>query len=412
MVMPRHRLIAAVGFAAATLVVAAPAHAQSANVLDQIVAQFQARSAGWEGTLRSFATGTFGILASVELVWAAFKLAFRGADVSEWLAEIVNQILFLGFFLALLENSVTWGQAIVSSFRQAASAAGGGGIAPSDVFAAGVKIAAMVLNQMSIWHPEASAGLMVAGIVIEVCFALMAAFMVLALVESFLIISMGVLFMAFGGTRWTKDFAVSTVRYTVSVGAKLFVLQLLVSIGTGLIQSWANSFADVTDASLCILIGCSIVMLALVKVLPDTMQRIVNGSSMASGSALVGAAAAVSGAVGIAGLGMVGAGSMMGNAVRLAGTQMDAADAKAAEAGGGEAPQRSRISRAAAMTGYTARNLVSAPLADVGRRLSGQQPRHGLATWRMNADLANRNRLLRGDSSKPAPPTGGGNTIS
>jgi type IV secretion system protein TrbL len=58
---------------------------------------------------------------------------------------------------------------------------------------------------MSIWHPEASAGLMVAGIVIKVCFALMAACMVLALVESFLIISMGVLFMAFGGTRWTKD---------------------------------------------------------------------------------------------------------------------------------------------------------------------------------------------------------------
>lgn len=413
MVTPRHRLIAALGCTAAALVVAVPAHAQSANVLDQIVAQFQARSSGWEGTLRGFATGTFGILAGVELVWAAFRLAFRGADVSEWLAEIVNQILFLGFFLALLENSVTWGQAIVSSFRQAASAAGGGGIAPSDVFAAGVKIAAMVLNQMTIWHPEASAGLMVAGIVIEVCFALMAAFMVLALVESYLIISMGVLFMAFGGSRWTKDFAVSTVRYTVSVGAKLFVLQLLVSIGTGLIQSWANSFTDVTDASLCILIGCSIVMLALVKVLPDTMQRIVNGSSMASGSALVGAAAAVSGAVGVAGLGMVGAGSMMGNAVRLAGTQVDAADAKAAEASGGDAPQRSRISRAAAMTGYAAGNLVSAPLADVGRRLSGQQPRHGLATWRMNADLANRNRLLQGDTSKPPPPPGGGgNTIS
>ena len=76
-------------------------------------------------------------------------------------------------------------------------------------------------------------------------------------------ISMGVMFMAFGGTRWTKDLAVSTVRYTFSVGAKLFVLQLLVSIGTGLIQSWANTFNDVTAASLCILIGCSIVMLAL-----------------------------------------------------------------------------------------------------------------------------------------------------
>ena len=356
--------------------------------------------------------GTFGILALIEVAWAAFRLAFRGADVSEWLAEIVNQILFLGFFLALLENSVTWGQAIVNSFRQAASTAGGGGIAPSDVFAAGVKIAAIVLSQMSIWHPEASAGLMVAGIVIEVCFALMAAFMVLALVESFLIISMGVLFMAFGGSRWTKDLAISTVRYTVSVGAKLFVLQLLVSIGTGLIQDWANSFTDVTDASLCILIGCSIVLLALVKVLPETMQRIVNGSSMASGSALVGAASAVGSAIGAAALGMAGAGTMAGNAVRLAGAQLDAADAKAAEANGGEAPPRSRISRAAAMTGYAARNLASAPLADIGRRLSGQGSRHGLATWRMSADLANQHRLLREDSTKPAPPAGGGNTIS
>ena len=120
------------------LITAHSAHAQSVNTLDQIVDQFRARSAGWEGALRSFALGTFGILAGIELAWAAFRLAFRGADVSEWLAEIVNQILFLGFFLALLENSVTWGQAIVSSFRQAASAAGGGGIAPCDVFAAGV----------------------------------------------------------------------------------------------------------------------------------------------------------------------------------------------------------------------------------------------------------------------------------
>jgi hypothetical protein len=66
----------------------------------------------------------------------------------------------------------------------------------------------------------------------------------------------------------------------------------------------------------------------------------------------------------------------------------------------------------AAMTGYAARNLASAPLSDIGRRLSGQNPRHGLATWRMSADLANRSRLLQGDLGKPVPPRSGGNTIS
>ncbi|MEA2730451.1 MAG: type secretion system protein TrbL [Acetobacteraceae bacterium] len=400
---------------AGVLTFVSSAEAQSANVLDQIVAQFQSRSAGWEAGLRNFALSTFGILAAIELAWSAFKLAFRGSDVSEWLAEIVNQILFLGFFLALLQNSVTWSTAIVNSFRQAAGTVGGVGLAPSDVFAVGVNLAQKVISQITIWSPSTSVGLIIAGLVIEVCFALIAAFMVLALVESYLVISSGVLLMAFGGSRWTKDFAVSTVRYTVSVGAKLFVLQLLVSIGNGLIQQWAATFNDVTAQSLCILVGCSIVMLALVKVLPETMQRIVNGSSMASGSALVGAAAAVGGAVGAVGLGMAGAGPMMGNAARLAGAQIDAADAKAAEASGGEPPQRSRIGRAAAMTGYTARNLAAAPLTDVGRRLSGQGSRHGLATWRMSADLANRRRLLDGDSQKPSPPRppgGSGNTIS
>ena len=406
MVINRHAILmglAGIGF---ILVAAVPAHAQSVNVLDQIVTEFKIRAARWESTLRSFAIGTFGILATIELAWAAIRLAFRRSDVSEWLAEIVNQILFLGFFLALLENSVTWGQAIVNSFRQAASAAGGGGIAPSDVFAAGVKIASMVLSQMSIWHPEASAGLMVAGIVIEICFALMAAFMVLALVESFLIISMGVLFMAFGGTRWTKDFAISTVRYTVSVGAKLFVLQLLVSIGASLIQTWANSFTDVTDASLCILVGCSIVMLALVKVLPETMQSIVNGSSMASGSALVGAALAVGGATAALGAGLVGGGAMARNAYLLASTQIDTKN------DAGTAPG-SRIGRAAALTGYTAKNMLAAPFADLGHRLSGQPgARHGIATWRMSADLGNRRRLLEEDRNKPTPPNNSGNTIS
>jgi type IV secretion system protein TrbL len=405
-VIKRHAILmglAGIGF---ILVAAVPAHAQSVNVLDQIVTEFKIRAAGWESALRSFAIGTFGILATIELAWAAIRLAFRRSDVSEWLAEIVNQILFLGFFLALLENSVTWGQAIVNSFRQAASAAGGGGIAPSDVFAAGVKIASMVLSQMSIWHPKASAGLMVAGIVIEICFALMAAFMMLALVESFLIISMGVLFMAFGGTRWTKDFAISTVRYTVSVGAKLFVLQLLVSIGASLIQTWANSFTDVTDASLCILVGCSIVMLALVKVLPETMQSIVNGSSMASGSALVGAALAVGGATAALGAGLVGGGAMARNAYLLASTQMDTKN------DAGTAPG-SRIGRAAALTGYTAKNMLAAPFADLGHRLSGQPgARHGIATWRMSADLGNRRRLLEEDRNKPTPPNNSGNTIS
>jgi hypothetical protein len=121
---------------------------------------------------------------------------------------------------------------------------------------------------------------------------------------------------------------------------------------------------------------------------------------------------------GVAGIaaGLAGAPAIAANAFRLSSAQLDASDAKFADANGGQSPERSRIARAAALTGGTARNLVAAPLRDVGRRLTGDiGSRHGVATWRMAADMANRRRLLSDDNSKPLPPPpsgGNGNTIS
>jgi type IV secretion system protein TrbL len=392
------------------------AQAQSINVLDGIVTQYQTQTAGWEAGLSRLALSTFGTLALIELAWSGIRLAFRGADVSEWLAEIVNQILFLGFFLALLQNASSWGTAIVSSFREAGQTAGGAGVSPSAIFAAGVALAQKVMAQMAWYHPAASASFMIAAIVVECCFALIAAWMVVTLVQSYIVIAAGVINMAFGGSRWTKDIAIATVRYTVSVGAKLMMLQLLVSVGQGIITNWASIAPEkMTNSDLCILIGSAIVMLAIVKIVPDEFQKVVGGASLSSGSALVGASAAVGGAVTGVALGMTGAGAMTGNAFQLASAQMGAADAKAAEANGGQAPERSRIARAAALTGGTARNMAMAPIRDVGRRLTGDiGARHGVATWRMSADLANQRRLLSDDNRKPPPlpPGGSGNSIS
>ena len=99
------------------------------------------RTGGWLGkhAVQSLALQTFGILATIELAWSGFKLAFRGADVSEWLAEIVNQILFLGFFLALLAECRHLGHRDRQQFSAGWPALRAAvGIAPSDVFAAGV----------------------------------------------------------------------------------------------------------------------------------------------------------------------------------------------------------------------------------------------------------------------------------
>ena len=77
MVTRRRSMLIGLGIVFVLLVITTPADAQSAAVLDDIVTQFQSRAAGWESSLRSFALNTFGILAAIELAWAAFRLAFR-----------------------------------------------------------------------------------------------------------------------------------------------------------------------------------------------------------------------------------------------------------------------------------------------------------------------------------------------
>ena len=56
---------------------------------------YRDNAASWQTTLTNFALSLFWLLAAIEFAFAALRLAFRGADISEWLAEVTNQVLFI-----------------------------------------------------------------------------------------------------------------------------------------------------------------------------------------------------------------------------------------------------------------------------------------------------------------------------
>lgn len=366
------------------------------NSLDEITTLYQERSAAWQETLRNAALNLFWLLAAIEFTWAAIRLVLRGADLGEWVTEVVNQVLFIGFFLTLLLNSADYAQAIVDSFRQAAnqaSAASGGmqQITPSNIFDVGLRLATRIVDQVSLFSPGDSAGYVLAALIVLICFALIAAFLILALVESYIVISAGVLLMGFGGSRWTKDYAVKIMAYAVAVGAKLFVLQLLVGLGQALIQSWEARLVN-TTSDIFVIVGSGVVMLAITKVVPDMVQSLVNGTAPSGGGALVGAAAAVGGAVAGVAAGAAGAGMAVGGASRLASAQL-------ASSGLSSSPPPAFAARMAARA---AGNLSQAAVQDVGRRLSGRH--HGTMGGRMGESMIHKARELRAAADKPQAP--------
>ena len=115
----------------------------TSNSLDTIVQRYQQAAQSWESTLKTYAQTLFWLLATIEITLAGIRLVLKGSDFGEWASELVNQILYIGFFAALLQNSTgtnSWASVIVQSFRNAANSAvqGSGGasmMAPSDICA-------------------------------------------------------------------------------------------------------------------------------------------------------------------------------------------------------------------------------------------------------------------------------------
>jgi type IV secretion system protein TrbL len=278
------------------------------NFLDQIMDQYANNASSWEAPLKGFAMKLFWLLALIDFVWIGIQLVFNKGELGEWLETLCKQILFIGFFYALLTHSSDWANALISSFRLAgnnASGAVGGavGLEPSNIFDAGANIATTCLKSMKIEKMMDSLAMVFSAIVIMISFALIAALEVVVLVESYIFTYAGIIFLGFGGSHFTKDFALRYLTGIVAVGAKLFVIQLIIGLAQTMVQQWeaqvmaSSAFIDM--ALVIKMIGGSIVFLALAKMIPETVQGMINGASYGSGRGLINSGLAV-GHVGMA----------------------------------------------------------------------------------------------------------------
>ena len=246
----------------------------------------QTNANNWAARLRGYAIHLFFGLAVIQLVWTFFPLVMRQADFGELVGELLRFILVTGFFYALLMYSVDWGNAVVNSFRQAGAAAAGvgTGLKPGDVFGLGVSLA-MLIGDVETWNPLTAAGIALSGVLVLLCFVFIAAFIGLTLIESYIVINASVLFMGFGGGQWTREYAIAMARYAVAVGAKLFVLTLIVGLVMQSVRDWQTAYNH-DAASMWTMVGMAFVCAYLTKTLAELVHSLIMGTSLGGGHAL------------------------------------------------------------------------------------------------------------------------------
>jgi type IV secretion system protein TrbL len=366
-----------------------PASAQT--VVDTVMADYSQAAASWVTPLEQFALSLFWSLAAIQFCFAMGQLAFRGADLSELIAELVTQILFIGIFFFLVQNSSTIANDIINSFKEAASSASAtDGANPAQILTTGVNMGHKIASLMT-WHsPGADLFYAIAAFVVVLIMAFVAAIAVMVNVEAYIIVSALVLFTGFGGSRWTKEYAMRSLTYAIAIGGKLFMLNLVVGIGDQIITQQSATFTGGNYNQVMQLCGVVLVLAAVVKQLPDMIASMLSGAALGASSGLIGVGRTAATAAVTAGAGAaVGAGVATVAAGQLASQQTAAA---------GGAATGGRLAHFAGLTGRAMRNMGDAALSDIGGRLAGTRTNRGLMGFRMAADFRNRQQ-----SQAPAP---------
>lgn len=338
----------------------------NSTVPSGIMDQFRAQRAAWTTNVWVYATALFGILAVIEFAWSAAVMLLEKTDLQSWTSALVRKMMWIGAFYALLLNGNSWIPAIIDSFTTIGQTASGtNALSPGDVFVQGLSIAGALMDGAStsafFTNPGPSLALVFGAVVIVISYIIITLNFIVTMVESYILVSVGFIFLGFGGSRWTAPYVERYIGLAVSIGIKILLLYCLIAAGMNLGNGWIAEAQNISSSTRPIMIvfdvmGAAVIFMMLCWHIPKLFSAVLGGAptltggdlaatvgimasaAYAAGSAIARGASAVAGAVVTGGAGAgAGAGSS-GSSASSAVASVGAAGGSGGGGGGSVAP--------------------------------------------------------------------------
>lgn len=274
-------LVAAIGTAQRT---------PSGPVLDNIARTYHTASQTWLSRLLPVAQRTFSVLATLELLISGIIWTLRRDAFDELAGRFLLKFILMSFMLTLITSFNYWVPSIVTGFAAAGEqAASVHGLSPSGVLDIGWSMSATMLHSISLsnafFNPVTSVFVALLAFGIWLAYVAVAAQLLRVLVESYLVLTGGVIFLGFAGFRVTAAYAENYLNYAVAVGIKIFLLYLIVGVGISLVSTWAPLLAadnwniGAGDSSLLAeVFGGSLLFASLALGVPGTIAARITGT--------------------------------------------------------------------------------------------------------------------------------------
>ena len=287
------------------------------NSPSQILQQYHSQELVWFAAVEASATKLFTLLAAIEVAWTLTLVVLERSDFHSLAAILIRKVMWIGIFYALLINGQNWIPWIIQSFGLLGQRAAGinGTIAPSNVLSIGLNIFGSLLSGASkagfLTDFGMAASLVFAAFITLIAYLIVTIQFVAAMVESYIVIGAGFIFLGFGGSRWTMPYVERYIGLAISIGIKLMTLYLLIGVGMNLSNGWLAAATQVPNSKTPIIsagdiaAACAIFM-ALCWMSPKLISAVIGGSPAFTGGDLV------SPAMTLAAVGMTGASWALG----------------------------------------------------------------------------------------------------
>jgi type IV secretion system protein TrbL len=354
-------LIRCLPLAAITLLFAQAVFAQAGpgfntTVPSQIMDQFRNNRLQWTNNVFVYANSLFGLLAVIEFAWSAAVMLLEKTDLQSWTSALIRKLMWIGAFYALLLNGRFWIPAIIDSFTQLGqNAAGLGALSPSGVFMQGLSLAGALMDGAStsafFTNPGTSLALAFAALLIVISYTIITINFIVTLVESYIVVSVGFIFLGFGGSRWTAPYTERYIGLAVSIGIKIVLLYCLISAGFDLSLGWLNEAQGISTSprpamTAFDVMGGALIFMMCCWQIPKLFAAVIGGAPALTGGDLVATAAVVGGAALAAG----GAAAAGVSALAAGGGAM-AGTGSAAGAGGAGSGTRTAVASVGSVGG-------------------------------------------------------------
>lgn len=211
------------------------------------------------------------------------------ADAENLWSKLLRKLIVFAVLWGILITAPYWLSSLLDGFSYlAGDLTGTDGLSPSTTFDAGIELfSTMFLSWeqiASIANPIGFVLRLLTSLTILLAFTMIAGYLTGVLIESALALGALVFFLAFAGSKYSWGLAEGYLRYLLGLGVRIFVVSLLVSLGTSLAVTWteilidAPRFGVLTSPHVFLAIPLTaIIWASLVLRLPTTIAREITG---------------------------------------------------------------------------------------------------------------------------------------